>query len=42
MGFRNFGNTQLGKYSANFNEKGPFNGPYKVPLMPSRYAYKKV
>ena len=34
MGFRNFGKTQLGKYSANFNWEGMLNGPCKVWLMP--------
>ena len=27
MGFRNFGKTQLGKYSANFNRKGADKRP---------------
>ena len=27
MGFRNFGDTQLGKYSANFNWKGAVKRP---------------
>ena len=41
MGFRNFGRTQLGKYSANFNWEGavkqPLQGLVNVLLDLSKY-----